>query len=81
MAMSSPRVAAPDSFDAQIGPFYDSVFQDGFLHVLATRRCVPAVCWKKGRNQVLVQQYRKYGYLSQVGVEHGANQFGQLCTN
>jgi hypothetical protein len=29
----------------------------------------------------LVDQYRKYGYLAQVGVEHGANQFGQLCTN
>ena len=79
--MASPRMAAPDPFDAQIPPFEDSMLQDGFFHVLATGRGIPAMCWKKWGNQVLVKQYRKYGYLAEVGVEHGANQFGQLCTN
>ncbi len=79
--MPSPRMAAPDSFDAQITPFEDAMLQNGIFHVVTAGRTVTATCWEKGRNHILVDQYRKYGYLAQVGVEHGANQFGQLCTN
>ena len=79
--MPSPRMAAPDSFDPQISPFEDAMLQNGFFHVVTAGRTISAACWEKGRNHILVDQYRKYGYLAQVGVEHGANQFGQLCTN
>lgn len=79
--MTSPWVATADSFYSQKTTFHDSMLKDGFFHVLTTGRTKPAVCGKQRRNQVLVKQYRKYGYLAQVGFEHGANQMGQLCTN
>ena len=47
MTMPSPRMAAPDSFDAQIAPFEDTMLQNGFFHVVAAGRTVAAACWKK----------------------------------
>jgi len=77
--MSSPRVALTDSLDPEKTSFKYTVFKDRLLHVLTTSRRIPTTAWKKWRNHILVDQYRKYGYLSKVGGELEASHFSQRC--
>ena len=79
MTISSPRMALTDSLDPEKPSLNYSMFEDRLLHVLTTRRRIPTTGWKKRRNHVLIDQYRKYGYLSKVGGELEASHFGQRC--
>ncbi len=46
MAMSAPRVASTDSFEAQYPAFEYAMLEDRFFHVLAAGRTVSAACWE-----------------------------------
>lgn len=64
MAVTTPRVAAANSFKSQQTSFDHTVFNDCFFHVLATSGSKSTTSWKQGRDEVLIDQYRKYGNLS-----------------
>ena len=44
MAMSAPRVASTDSFEAQYPSFEYAMLEDRFFHVLTAGRTVPTAC-------------------------------------
>lgn len=70
MAMSSPGMTSADSFKTQSTPFDHSMLQNRLFHVLTTGRSKATARRKQWRNNILINQNRKYGYLSQVGCQH-----------
>lgn len=70
MAMSSPGMTSANSFESQQASFENPMLQNRLFHVLTACGCKPAACRKKRRNHILVDQNRKYGYISQAGFKH-----------
>jgi hypothetical protein len=70
MAVISPGMTSPDPIDTHPSAFDDPVFENCLFHVLTAGRCKSAARWKKWRNDILIDQDWKYGYLSQVGSNH-----------
>jgi outer membrane protein assembly factor BamA len=70
MAVSSPGMTSADSLESKYAPLPDPMLQDRLFHILTARRSISAACRQDWRNDVLVNQHRKYGYLSQVGFKH-----------
>ena len=56
---AAPWVTTADAFDAEPTAFEDTVFEDGFHHVLAARRCVSARGRREGRDEDAVEINRQ----------------------
>lgn len=70
MSVSSPGMTPSDSLETQHASLKYPVLQYCLFHVLATSRCKSAASREEWRNYILVDQNRKYGYLSQLGFKH-----------
>lgn len=65
MAMASPRMAAPDSFQSHPPATNHPMLENSLLHVVTTSGRESTARREKRRNQVLIYQNWKYSYLSQ----------------
>lgn len=70
MTVTSPRMASADPLESEHPSFPEPVLQDRLLHVLTACGSKTTTCRQEGRNDILIDQDRKYGNLSQVGFKH-----------
>jgi len=63
-------MASADPLESEHPSFPEPVLQDRLLHVLTACGSKTTTCRQEGRNDILIDQDRKYGNLSQVGFKH-----------
>ena len=70
MTLSPPWMAPGYSLQAHPSALHDTMFQNGFFHVLATGWAISTGAWQQGGYKVLVKQYRKNGRFSEEGFQN-----------
>jgi hypothetical protein len=61
MTMSSPGMTAADSLQSHPASLKNAMLGNSLNHILTACRRIPAARWKQRRDDILVDQHRKYG--------------------